>query len=509
MPVYETHTLTGTFCKYLKWYGKEDYMKPFVYVPESLLYEPVLTCPGAMSVWLFLHLNTLYKSFDFHFRGKQKVYEKGVRPASRSFIKKNLGYEDGVAKNYYNRLNGSGLLSVKLDPEVGLNVVTVNTVNPSPLKMGQYLKLELPFDEDVFYESPKLWVTYLYLFLKAKAEECVSYGGKLLKRGQCLLKVGKIADKLGICLTEMKELLNTLREYKAITTEKLANDGLVFTMPLYPEKVEYTDVVKVESQVEKQEPVSSVENAITTVVEVPTGSSPTPSMDDPEIVQKPITEAVKRYFFGRLHGTKDVNVLNKVILELSDKIASKPLPCNVEKYIDGAMDEYLKLHESDYPSANSIYKFLVPYYEKYRKEAEEESERIYQEKLAQRDKQNRDNFHIWAFCTERVYEEYKKTGYLPHKLTPQHLWAIRWVLKEHSNTQFYSYTVYRKKLEDYADIGDTDIKSRPDTWDAGASGLAMTIEALFDQITAEELHDYFVYKKYSYEEYYQERLKAA
>lgn len=506
MPVYETHTLTGTFCKYHKWYGKEDYMKPFVYVPESLLYEPVLTCPGAMSVWLFLHLNTLYKSFDFHFRGKQKVYEKGVRPASRSFIKKNLGYEDGVAKNYYNRLNGSGLLSVKLDPEVGLNVVTVNTVNPSPQKMGQYLKLELPIDEDVFYESPKLWVTYLYLFLKAKAEECVSYGGKLLKRGQCLLKVGKIADKLGICLTEMKEILNTLREYKAITTEKLANDGLVFTLPLYPEKVEYPDVVKVESQVEKQEPVSSVGNEITTVVEVPTGASPTPSMDDSEIVQKPITEAVKRYFYGRSTNLRDIHVLNKVILTLNDLLASELRNFNIEKYIDVVMDDYLRKHDEEYPDGRKIFKFIQEYQKKIEYDAEEEYKRQ-QTKIEEqkRLKEISDN-NAKAFYTEQAYYYYKKTNMFPINLAPDKVIAMYYFLGARFGFK-YNYTNVIDKL---IAAGDTDTKERPENWSTKVKGAAMAIESFFDSIeSAKDLHERLVekFQNGNYQAYYIERLK--
>lgn len=513
----------------------------YLNVPYSIIDQRWFRSEKAVRAWFFYAWHALFpecgKSVIKTIRKEKFNLKQGEMICTRSYLAKSLGIEDSAAKSSTDRLKRTGTIKVKQEiiskdiekaPKNKLSRITVDGV---PVPNEPYIKMPLPIKADLFWQEKVLAQIYIYIMCKAEHKEVFGIGTGhselLLKAGDVLTSYATLIEDLRCTEYQVKKYLSYFEKNGIITRQRVGN-GILVHMNYYPQpKVKPAEKDKAEELLQLSTKSTTNHQSVSqqgqsVVAQRTVSSSPTlsPSVEklqnnvgeefessnSSKIVQTPITEAVSKYFFGRKRGTKDVEVLNELIKDLSEQIKNNPFYCPVTNYIDVAMDEYLKLHEKEYPSAKPIYKFISSYIERYREEYEREQDRKYKEREAKRAQEYKESFHSWAYCAERVYEEYKRMGYLPHKLTVEHLWGIRWVLLGHKN--FKGYAAHYQNLKDYEPIGKGDTKPRPDGYDNKAKGLAISIEGLFDAITAKELHSYFTSKMYSYEEYYHNRKSA-
>lgn len=377
----------------------------YVNVPNSIIEQGWFRREKAVRAWVFYLWHAILPRYEENrvktIKRQTFTLKEGEMICTRSYLADRLGIHENIAKSSTDSLKRSKAIKVQQEviskdiekaPKNKLSRITVNGV---PIPDEPYTTMYIPVDMEDMWTTPGLAQLYIYLLCTACHKETymIGTGGKALLAvaGDVRLSYSHILNTLKCKEWVLKKNLRTLEEAGAIRrVERIGNKGVLVHLNYYPEhkqkEVKDTKVDELLELTTKPAKCQNVKNGeqnhettekvamqqpktVVPPTPLPQYKPTVPASQEAEILDTPVTEAIKYLFFD-LKRNKDIGYLNTII-----DFINKELPTGfpVEE-LRAAMDLYYSEHGEKFIDKQTLLKSINKYYNqyKYRKQQQQE-----------------------------------------------------------------------------------------------------------------------------------------
>lgn len=347
--------------------------KDYINIPQSIVDQKWFKSDEAVRAWFFY----AWKAISPHVVtiNQKKVKEKtfhltqGETVCARKFLAKSLNINMSSAKCSTDKLRRSGAIKVNLESlSEGKNAwrwISRITVTGVPVPNEPYLKMFFPVDKEMFWTNPSLARIYVYMMCKAYYKDtCIigtGYQPLYVGAGDIVLSYKEIESELECKEWELKKNLCLLEACGAITrVKRVGNSGVLIHLNLYPQtkvqsKVNDGANKGVETHIEQPKPSLSPIPYVKPVA-VKNKAKNSSDQANKEILETPVTEAVKYLFFDKKKN-KDIDRLNDIISYVNENMPTD-FPVEQQK---AAMDYYFKKYGDEYIDRKKLVKAIVEF----------------------------------------------------------------------------------------------------------------------------------------------------
>lgn len=345
----------------------------YINVPLSIVKKRWFKGEHAVRAWFFYAWKALMSRYDADVTVKGQAFHltEGETICTRSYLSEALCIKDSMAKSSTDRLKRTGSIAVKQEviskeANDAKNRVSRVTVNGIPVPNEPYVKMYFPVDVADFWSTPYLAQLYTYMVCNAWHENTWIVGtgchAQQIVPGDFLFSYEKVAKTLKCNQWRFKELLKLLEDNGAITrVKRVGNRGMLIHLNLYPQAKQQLkandSAVNKGQEVHVKQPKSapSPTPSVKPVVSKNTVTSPS-DQSSKEILETPVTEAVKYLFFDKKKN-KDIDRLNDIISYVNENM---PADFPVDQ-LKAAMDYYFKEYGDEYIDRKKLVKAIIEF----------------------------------------------------------------------------------------------------------------------------------------------------